>query len=86
MIGVVGRGGGVALFFCNCIKFTLVVVAPEYRDLEVVSAELEFYGNSFRVIGYYRSGGCGSMAIEYMEASVKCFSKLCFTEKKWLFY
>ena len=29
-------GGGVALFFRNCIKFTLVDIPPEYRDLEVV--------------------------------------------------
>ena len=33
------------------------------------------------VIGYYRSGGCGAVAIDYMEASVKCFSKLCSTNK-----
>ena len=33
------RGGGVALFFRNCIKFTVVVIPSEYRDLEVVCAD-----------------------------------------------
>jgi len=61
---------------------TILLLAPsEYHGLEIVCADLDLNGYSFRVIGNYRNGGFGAAAIDYVEASIKFFSKLCSTEQ-----
>ncbi|XP_047132453.2 uncharacterized protein LOC124811182 [Hydra vulgaris] len=58
-----------------------VDIPLEFHELEIVCADLYLNGQSFRIIGYYRSGGFDKEAIDYMQSSVKCFSILCSTKK-----
>jgi len=74
-------GGGVALFINNTVKYNVVSVNKDFHHLELVCVDLDLCGISYRIIGYYRNGGFTTSAIEYMDAGVCCFQKLCSTAK-----
>lgn len=76
-----GRGGGVAMFVRNNIKFSPVDIPSEFSMLELTCVDLQYNAQSYRVIGYYRSPGCSTNDIDYMILSVRCLQMLCSTDK-----
>jgi len=59
----------------------MLFLLTKFHHLELVCVDLDLYGISYRIIGYYRNGGFTTSAIDYMDASVRCFQKLCSTAK-----
>jgi len=57
-------GGGVTLFINNTVKYNVVPVNKEFYHLELVCVDLDLYGISYGIIGYYRNGGFTTSAIE----------------------
>ena len=76
------RGGGVALFVRNGIKYAHVEIPKEFNNVEILCADIKLGDQSVRIIGYYRSGGFDKEATDYMTASVKCLKKLCSTANR----
>lgn len=76
-----GRGGGIAIFVHNSVKFSVVDIPSEFSALEMICIDVQYGAQTCRIIRYYRSPGCSAQDIDYMLLSVRSLQKLCSSDK-----
>jgi len=72
-----GRGGGIAIFVHNSVKFSVVDIPSAFSALEMICIDVQYGAQTCRIIGYYRSPGCSAQDIDYNYAcKCKMFAKV----------
>lgn len=76
------RGGGVAIFLSNKLKYNIINIDENFAGIEIVCVDVFVGSDCSRVIAYYRPPGMGASDITYAINSTVLLRKLCSTNKQ----